>query len=266
MFGYACRETPELMPAPIFYAHHILKVMSEARRSGETLGARTRRQEPGDDPLRERQAGRGHPDRGVDPALRREAVVPRHPGDRRALCAQGPAGGLDHQADGVARQSDRQIRDRRPGWRLPGSPGARSSSTPMAARRPMAAARFPARTRPRSTARPPMPRAISPRTWWRPGLPIAAPYSSPMRSASPSRCRSTWIATGPGRSPTRRLEKTLSEVMDLTPRGIREHLGLNRPIYARTSAYGHFGRPPEPDGGFSWEHTDLVDELRRTMS
>jgi len=55
-------------------------------------------------------------------------------------------------------------------------------------------------------------------------------------------------------------------VMDLSPRGIREHLSLNRPIYARTSAYGHFGRPPEPDGGFSWERTDLVDELRRSAN
>ena len=51
-------------------------------------------------------------------------------------------------------------------------------------------------------------------------------------------------------------------IVDLTPRGIREHLGLNQPIYARTSAYGHFGRAPEADGGFTWEKTDLVDELR----
>jgi S-adenosylmethionine synthetase len=50
--------------------------------------------------------------------------------------------------------------------------------------------------------------------------------------------------------------------MDLSPRGIRQHLGLNRPIYARTAAYGHFGRPPEADGGFSWEKTDLVEQLR----
>ena len=50
--------------------------------------------------------------------------------------------------------------------------------------------------------------------------------------------------------------------MDLSPRGIREHLGLNRPIYARTSAYGHFGRAPEADGGFSWEKTDLVEAIR----
>jgi len=59
-----------------------------------------------------------------------------------------------------------------------------------------------------------------------------------------------------------KLEKLLSEVMDLSPRGIREHLGLNRPIYERTAAYGHFGRDPEEDGGFSWEKLDLVDVLK----
>lgn len=59
-----------------------------------------------------------------------------------------------------------------------------------------------------------------------------------------------------------KLEKVLASVMDLSPRGIREHLGLNRPIYRRTAAYGHFGREPEADGGFSWEKTDLVDALK----
>ncbi|MBN2758873.1 MAG: methionine adenosyltransferase domain-containing protein, partial [Rhodobacteraceae bacterium] len=52
---------------------------------------------------------------------------------------------------------------------------------------------------------------------------------------------------------------------DLTPSGIRDHLGLNRPIYERTSAYGHFGRAPEADGGFSWERTDLVDALKKEI-
>ena len=58
------------------------------------------------------------------------------------------------------------------------------------------------------------------------------------------------------------LSRVLQEQMDLSPRGIRTHLQLNRPIYARTSAYGHFGRTPDADGGFSWERTDLVDKLR----
>ena len=53
--------------------------------------------------------------------------------------------------------------------------------------------------------------------------------------------------------------------MDLTPRGIRTHLDLNKPIYARTSSYGHFGRTPDKDGGFSWEKTDLVDALKRAV-
>ena len=59
-----------------------------------------------------------------------------------------------------------------------------------------------------------------------------------------------------------KLADVLQELVDLSPRGIREHLGLNKPIYARTAAYGHFGREPDADGGFSWERTDLVDQLK----
>lgn len=61
------------------------------------------------------------------------------------------------------------------------------------------------------------------------------------------------------------VEKAVDAAMDLTPRGIRQHLGLNRPIYERTAAYGHFGRTPTADGGFSWERTDLVDALRAAV-
>ena len=61
------------------------------------------------------------------------------------------------------------------------------------------------------------------------------------------------------------IERAVQECMDLTPRGIRTHLGLTRPIYARTSAYGHFGRAPEADGGFSWEKTDLIEALRKAV-
>ena len=71
---------------------------------------------------------------------------------------------------------------------------------------------------------------------------------------------------GTGRVDEARLSRVLRELVNLSPRGIREHLGLSRPIYARTSAYGHFGRPPEPDGGFSWERLDLVDELTAAFS
>ena len=84
------------------------------------------------------------------------------------------------------------------------------------------------------------------------------------RQAAVDLCRT---CTAPARSTEDKLEAALlTEVMDLSPRGIRTHLGLNRPIYARTSAYGHFGRTPEADGGFSWERTDLADTLKAALS
>jgi len=61
------------------------------------------------------------------------------------------------------------------------------------------------------------------------------------------------------------IEKAIRQIIDLTPRGIREHLQLNKPIYQRTAAYGHFGRAPEADGGFSWERRDLVDQLKAAV-
>ena len=61
------------------------------------------------------------------------------------------------------------------------------------------------------------------------------------------------------------LERAIGTVMDLTPRGIRQHLGLNKPIFERTAAYGHFGREPDADGGFSWERTDLIDALKAAI-
>ena len=70
---------------------------------------------------------------------------------------------------------------------------------------------------------------------------------------------------GTGKVDEAKLAKILPELMSLSPRGIREHLGLNKPIYARTTAYGHFGSAPDSKGGFSWEKTDLVKELKRAF-
>jgi len=70
---------------------------------------------------------------------------------------------------------------------------------------------------------------------------------------------------GTGEVDPEAIERAIGQVIDLTPRGIREHLGLNRPIYERTAAYGHFGRAPEADGGFSWERLDLVDALKAAV-
>ncbi len=71
---------------------------------------------------------------------------------------------------------------------------------------------------------------------------------------------------GTGRVDENRLSKVLQELVDLSPRGIRERLKLSRPIYTRTSAYGHFGREPDPDGGFSWERMDLRDSLKNAFA
>jgi S-adenosylmethionine synthetase len=72
--------------------------------------------------------------------------------------------------------------------------------------------------------------------------------------------------SGTGHVDAHKLEKAIAEVMDLSPRGIREHLGLNRPIYQRTAAYGHFGRKPDNDGGFAWEKLDLVEPLKDALT
>ena len=70
---------------------------------------------------------------------------------------------------------------------------------------------------------------------------------------------------GTGKVEEARIEQAVAKCMDLTPLGIRDALKLNKPIYARTSAYGHFGRAPETDGGFSWEKTDLIDALKNAV-
>ncbi len=70
---------------------------------------------------------------------------------------------------------------------------------------------------------------------------------------------------GTGQVGEAEIENAVAQVMDLTPRGIREHLGMNRPIFERTAAYGHFGRAPDADGGFSWEKTDIVDALKSAV-
>ncbi len=83
-----------------------------------------------------------------------------------------------------------------------------------------------------------------------------------MRSASPIRCRCSSIPTAPARSTNSKLAKVLQEIFPLRPTAIRRNLKLNRPIYRRTASYGHFGHAPEKDGGFSWEQTNLVSQLK----
>jgi S-adenosylmethionine synthetase len=260
MFGYACRETPELMPAPIFYAHRILKLMSEARHSGEAdqLGPDAKSQvtvryENG------RPVGvtsivvsTQHLDADltsddvraiVEPYVR--AALPDawingstewHINPTGKFIIGGP--------DGDAGLTGRKIIVDTYGGAAPHGGGAFSGKDPTKVDRSAAyAARY--------LAKNVVAAGLAERCTIQ--IAYAIGVSKPL-----SLCVDLH---GTGQVDEEKLEKAIGEVMDLSPRGIRQHLNLNRPIYARTSAYGHFGRAPEPDGGFSWERTDLAERL-----
>ncbi|MFC0217079.1 S-adenosylmethionine synthetase [Pseudochelatococcus lubricantis] len=264
MFGYAVRETPELMPAPIYYAHRILKRLSEARRSGEsgTLGPDAKSQvtvryENGK-PVGVTQivVSTQH----LDPTLNSNdvrAIV--EPYVREAL----PEGWIDAKTvwhvnptgkfviggpDGDAGLTGRKIIVDTYGGAAPHGGGAFSGKDPTKVDRSAAyAARYLAKN---VVAADLADRATIQIAY---AIGVAQPLALYVD------------LHGTARVDEAKLESALLEVLDLSPRGIRQHLSLNRPIYARTSSYGHFGRPPEADGGFSWERTDLVDALRSIL-
>jgi S-adenosylmethionine synthetase len=265
MFGYACRETPELMPAPLYYAHRILKLMSQARRSGETqaLGPDAKSQvtvryENGM-PVEVTQivVSTQHLDENLS-SHDIKAII--EPYVTRAL----PAGWITRQTvwhvnptgkfviggpDGDCGLTGRKIIVDTYGGAAPHGGGAFSGKDPTKVDRSAAyAARY--------LAKNVVAAGLADRCTIQ--LSYAIGVAHPL---------SLYVDLhGTGQVEEARLEKALDEVMVLTPRGIREHLGLNRPIYARTAAYGHFGRQPEADGGFSWEKIDLADSIRAAVS
>ncbi|NVO15547.1 MAG: methionine adenosyltransferase [Rhodoplanes sp.] len=266
MFGYACRETPELMPAPLYYAHRILKLMSEARRSGETeaLGPDAKSQvtvryENGK-PVEVTQivVSTQHLDEKLS-SHDIKAII--EPYVLKAL----PSGWITKQTtwhvnptgkfviggpDGDCGLTGRKIIVDTYGGAAPHGGGAFSGKDPTKVDRSAAyAARY--------LAKNVVAASIAERCT------IQLAYA--IGVAKPLALYVDLHGTGHDVSEAK-VEKALSEVMDLTPRGIREHLGLNRPIYARTSAYGHFGRAPEADGGFSWERTDIVEAIRSAVA
>ena len=264
MFGYACDETPELMPAPIYYAHRILQQLSDVRRSGKEprLGPDAKSQVT----VRYRSGkavgvsqivvSHQHVEEDLTSDDIREIVEPYV---RKAF----PAGWIAKDTkwhvnptgkfyiggpDGDAGLTGRKIIVDTYGGAAPHGGGAFSGKDPTKVDRSAAyAARY--------LAKNVVAAKLAKRCTIQ--LSYAIGVSEPL---------SIFINLhGTGKVEERRLEKALGEVMSLSPRGIREHLDLNRPIYARTTAYGHFGRSPELDGGFSWEKVDLVNDLRTAV-
>jgi S-adenosylmethionine synthetase len=264
MFGYACRETPELMPAPILYAHKILRLISEARHAGreKSLGpdAKSQVTVAYRDGLPVGVASivvsTQHLDEKLESGDVRQIVEPyvrqalpenwitgetvRHVTPTGKFVIGGP--------DGDCGLTGRKIIVDTYGGAAPHGGGAFSGKDPTKVDRSAAyAARYLAKNvvaggfADRCTIQ----------------LSYAIGVAKPL---------SIYVDLhDTGKVEARDLENALTEAMDLSPRGIREHLKLNRPIYGRTAAYGHFGRQPEDDGGFSWERVDLIDAIETAL-
>jgi S-adenosylmethionine synthetase len=264
MFGYAVTETPELMPAPVHYAHAILRRLAEVRKNGTepTLG----------------------PDAKSQLSVRYENSVPvgvssivlstQHldedmtSADVRALVEPYirevlPEGWIDFNTawhvnptgkfviggpDGDAGLTGRKIIVDTYGGAAPHGGGAFSGKDPTKVDR---SAAYVARYLAKNVV------AAGMATRCTVQLSYAIGVASPL---------SIYVDThGTGEVEDSAIEIAIPKVIDLTPRGIRTHLQLNKPIYQRTAAYGHFGRAPEADGGFSWEATDLVEALKKAV-
>jgi S-adenosylmethionine synthetase len=267
MFGYACTETPELMPAPIYYAHKILKDLTAARKSGQgparVLGPDAKSQvtvryENGK-PVAATQivVSTQHLDESLTSEDVRGIVEP-------FVISALPQGWISDETiwhvnptgkfviggpDGDCGLTGRKIIVDTYGGAAPHGGGAFSGKDPTKVDRSAAyAARY--------LAKNVVAAGLAERCTIQ--LSYAIGVAKPLSIYADLH--------GTGQIEAAKLESILMDVMDLSPRGIRTHLDLNKPIYARTSAYGHFGRTPDAEGGFSWEKTDLASALKSALS
>ncbi len=263
MFGYATNETPSLMPAPLFYAQKILEDLAIARRSGKGPAAKlgpdsksqvTVRYENGK-PVSATQIVVSH-QHVVEDLTSKDvrdivepfvlAALPKGWVNKDTVWHINPTGKFFIGGpDGDSGLTGRKIIVDTYGGAAPHGGGAFSGKDPTKVDRSAAyAARY--------LAKNVVAAGLANRCTLQ--LSYAIGVARPLSIYADLH--------GTGKIEEGKLETALMEVMNLTPRGIRQHLQLNRPIYARTSAYGHFGRAPDADGGFSWEKTDLVDKLK----
>jgi S-adenosylmethionine synthetase len=264
MFGYATTETPELMPAPIQYSHAILRRLAEARKDGSApdlgpdaksqLSLRYENGKPVE--IMSIVLSTQHRSEDQDSAYIRGIVEPyiREVVPAEWITAKtewwvNPTGTfVIGGPDGDTGLTGRKIIVDTYGGAAPHGGGAFSGKDPTKVDR---SAAYAARYLAKNIVAAGMAERCSLQ------LSYAIGVSKPL---------SIYVDTyGTGQLPEEAIERVVAQSMDLTPRGIREHLGLNRPIYERTAAYGHFGRAAEADGGFSWEKIDLVEALKQAV-
>lgn len=264
MFGYACKETESLMPAAIQYSHDILRGLSDARHNGDLKGKLG--------PDAKSQVSLvykdGVPVRASSIVLSTQHVEGLSQEDVREIVRpyiekNMPEGWMCPEnelyvnptgrfviggPDGDAGLTGRKIIVDTYGGAAPHGGGAFSGKDPTKVDRSAAyAARYVAKNI------------------------VAAGYAEKCTiqvsyAIGVAKPISLFVNThGTGTVPEAQLEQAINKTIDLSPMGIRKHLDLHKPIYARTAAYGHFGREPEADGGFSWEKTDLVDALHKEI-
>jgi len=263
MFGYACRETDVLMPAAIHYSHQILKSLAEARHSDALSGLG-----PDSKSQVTLEYKDGQPVRAVSVVVSTQHDEKHSQADVREMVRPHvldvlPDGWMCEEDEfyvnptgrfviggpvGDAGLTGRKIIVDTYGGAAPHGGGAFSGKDPSKVDRSAAyAARYIAKNI------------------------VAAEYAERCTiqlsyAIGISKPLSFYVNThGTGKVPEEEIARAVNSVMNLTPRGIREHLQLNRPIYARTASYGHFGRPPEDDGGFSWEKLDLVEPIQKVL-
>jgi S-adenosylmethionine synthetase len=263
MFGYATNETKHLMPAPIYYAHKILKSLSDARHAGiltkllPDAKSQVTLEYKNNKPIKARSIVVSHQHiEGLSQSDVKEIIRPYV---MNAL----PEGWMCDESEfyvnptgrfviggpvGDSGLTGRKIIVDTYGGSAPHGGGAFSGKDPTKVDRSAAyAARYVAKNI------------------------VAAGYASKCivqlsYAIGVSKPISVYIDTqGTGNIREDHLVNAVARVINLSPRGIREHLNLNRPIYGRTASYGHFGREPEADGGFSWEKTDLMNDLRKIL-
>jgi S-adenosylmethionine synthetase len=264
MFGFATRETEALMPAPIHYAHAMLRRLAEVRKDGT---------EPSLRPDAKSQLSVIYED-GVPVGVSSIVLSTQHADesqtsdDIRAIVEPYirevlPSGWITEKTvwhvnptgtfviggpDGDAGLTGRKIIVDTYGGAAPHGGGAFSGKDPTKVDRSAAyAARY--------LAKNVVAAGLADKCTIQ--LSYAIGVSKPLSIYADTH--------GTGDADAAAIERAIDQVMDLTPRGIREHLQLNKPIYQRTAAYGHFGRAPDADGGFSWEKTDLVEALKKAV-